>query len=155
MKKVANRLLIVFFLLAPSGVLAEALTEAMITGMIDKIDKAVSVQDAGVIASLMSTHVEIVMIVNAGGNTQVMRANKAQYLEMLQQGWAASTNYEYARTNMNIKIKSPNKAIVTTDVSESMTVNGQNMSGHTKEKATVELIDGKPLITRIVANVRM
>lgn len=41
------------------------------------------------------------------------------------------------------------------NVNESMTINGQSVSGHSKDKATVELVNGNPPTTKIVADIHI
>jgi hypothetical protein len=73
---------------------------------------------------------------------------------MLKQGWAQYKKYKYSRSNVRIEIRD-NKAIVTADVRESMTIQGQNISGESKEEVTIELVDGIPLITEVTGYTTM
>lgn len=50
---------------------------------------------------------------------------------------------------MVIKIRE-NKAFVSALVQESMTVQGQIISGFSREVVTIELVNGTPLITEVV-----
>ena len=55
---------------------------------------------------------------------------------------------------MTTEIKN-NKALVSAVVQESMIYQGQNMSGSTKEEVTIELVDGKPLVTKVIRHTRL
>ena len=51
--------------------------------------------------------------------------------------------------------KGGNKAVVKADVTESMAVEGQVIRATTKEESVVELVNGKPLFTDLVAYTSM
>jgi hypothetical protein len=55
---------------------------------------------------------------------------------------------------MTTEIKN-NKALVSAVVQESMIFQGQNMSGSTKEEVTIELVDGNPLVTKVIGHTRL
>ncbi len=134
---------------------AGGLTEKAIVDLMEKVDNATSSLNIAPIAEILSDNVAITMSITAQGQTQVLKPTKQEYLSMLQEGWSTYTNYKYVRTNVRIKIESENRAYVTADVEESMTVEGQNITGRSKEEVTVELVKGKPKITRVTARVRM
>lgn len=71
---------------------------------------------------------------------------------MLKQGWAIAENYKYSRSKIIVQ---DGKAYFTSDAKESMTLQGENIMGKTNEEATVELINGVPLNTKIVGHTRM
>ena len=102
----------------------------------------------------MRDDVEIVMNMNIQGHRQVMTPSKAEYLEMLKQGWAIAEKYQYSRTNLKVDIQA-DKAMVSATVNESMTVQGQTISARSKEKLVIELYQGRPLISKIVGNTNL
>lgn len=155
MKKRLTHLFLVFLLIAPAFVHAAAIDENIIKQMITEIDKAIAAKDATGIAKSISPNVQIVLNVSTQGKKQVMSMTKDQYLKVLQDGWSMSQNYKYSRANMKIKLENPNRAVVTADVFESMTVNGQKISGSSKEEVYIELINDTPLITKIVGHTTM
>ena len=65
---------------------------------------------------------------------------------MLQKGWYMYTNYKYSKINIVIN----NKALVSADVQESIIVQGQKLSCASKEEAIIEMVNGVPLITKII-----
>jgi phosphoribosylformimino-5-aminoimidazole carboxamide ribonucleotide (ProFAR) isomerase len=145
---------LVFSLAALTSACAPSLTEESAKQVISKIDNAVNTLNAQEVANALSDDVELILNINVQGQIQVLRPSKQEYIAMLQQGWAKSTNYEYSRSNMEIKIQG-NKAFVSTNVKESMTVQGQNISGESKEEVTIELINGSPLITKVIGYTSM
>lgn len=98
--------------------------------------------------------VMIIMNINMQGQKHVMKPGKTEYISMVQQGWSSYSNYTYSKSDVVIKMQG-DKSFVTNNVSESMTVQGSKMSGESKEEVTIELVNGKPLITRKVGYTSM
>lgn len=148
----------IFVLLASvslfSNVLAAGITEAEVRNLISKVDAAVNALNAQGIGDVMRDDVEIIMNIDIQGHRQVMKPSKAEYLEMLKQSWAHAEHYQYSRVDLKFDIQD-NMAFGTVTVNESMTVQGQTFSWSTKEEVVIELIQGKPLMTKIVAHTKM
>lgn len=133
---------------------AGEITKSNVEAIIKKVDSAILTLDANKISDSMSDNIVIIMNVTMEGKKHVIKPSKKEYLAMLQQGWDIYKNYTYKKSNIVIKIEG-NRAVVTSDVSESMTVNGKKMSGESKEEITITLINGKPLITKVVGYTTM
>jgi hypothetical protein len=155
MQKIRKWLAIAGMMCAALSVQAAGLTEQSVEQMMKSIDAAAARKNADVIANLMSPAVSIRMTINAGGQTQTLTPNRQEYLQMLKDGWAMSTDYRYARSGTKISLIDTNKALVKGTIRESMKVQGQTMSGETVEEVTIELVQGKPLITKVVGNSKM
>lgn len=130
------------------------LTKTDVEKLIETLDQAVNDLDVSAVGSILSDNVEVVMDISSQGNTQTMKINKQQYLAMLEKGWSAFDDYSYKRTNLKIDIQDT-KALLTFNVEEKMTVQGQKIEGTSKGEATVKMIGGKPLFTKMLANVSM
>ena len=130
----------------------DSLTEELVRSVISALDDATENKDATIFSDALSDDVKIIITINFQGQSQVVRPSKQEYIVMLEEGWAAASNYEYARTNLKIDMQG-NKALITAIIRESMTVRGRNMNTRTFERVTMELIDGKPLITKVVGTV--
>jgi len=133
---------------------AGSLTETDVKGLIAKADKAAVTLNASDLASTLSDDVIIIMNINMQGQKHVMKPSKTEYISMVQQGWTTYSNYTYSKSDVVIKMQD-DKAFVTSKVSESMTVQGSTMSGESKEEVTIELVNGRPLITRMVGYTSM
>ena len=132
----------------------DSLTEEIVRGVISELDSATENMDADPFSDALSDDVKIVITINMQGQSQVIRPSKKEYIVMLEEGWTEASNYEYTRTNLKIDIQG-NKAFITAIIRESMTVRGRNMNARTHEKVTMELINGKPLITKVVGSIDM
>jgi hypothetical protein len=155
MKKLVKVSVLIIALCVSAISHAGGLTEKTIIDLMKKVDNATSSLDIAPIEEILSDNVAITMNITSQGQTEVLKPTKQEYLSMLQEGWSMYTNYKYVRTNVKIKLESEKRAYVTADVEESMTVQGQNITGKSKEEVTVELIGGKPKITKVTARVRM
>ncbi len=147
-------LMVIFSFAVHSMVNAGELTESSVKALGEKLESAILTKDTSKISDTMSDNVLIIMNFNMQGENHVMKPAKKEYLSMLQQGWDMCKNYKYKQSNMVIKIEG-NRAIVTADSSESMTVQGKEVSGESKEETTIELVNGKLLITKIVGYTTM
>ncbi len=147
-------LMIIFSFAVHSMVNAGELTESSVKALMEKVESAALTKDTSKISDVMSDNILIILNVNMQGENHVMKLAKKEYLSRLQQGWDMCKNYKYKQSNMVIKIEG-NRAIVTADSSESMTVQGKEVSGESKEETTIELVNGKPLITKIVGYTTM
>ena len=155
MKTILYKIFFLALLSFSTLIQAELLNEATINKMMNNIDKAIANKNADSIVSYMSNNVEIIMNINMGDKKQVINPTREKYIEMLKQGFAVYKNYEYSRTNVNIRLGSPRKAFVSTDINESMVVNEQVIKGHSKEKIVIDLVEGKPIITKITTYINM
>jgi len=126
----------------------DSLTEEIVRGVISELDAATENMDADPFSDALSDDVKIVITINMQGQSQVIRPL------LLEEGWAEASNYEYTRTNLKIDIQG-DKAFITAIIRESMTVRGRTMNTRTHEKVTMELINGKPLITKVVGSIDM
>ena len=133
---------------------AADITEENVNALMSKIDNAIVSLNVDEVSKTLSDSVTITMNISMQGKTQVLRPSKKEYMAMLQQGWSMYTNYKYNRSNVKINIQG-NKALVSADVKESMTVQGQNITGKSKEEITLEVINGKTLITSVVGYTSM
>jgi hypothetical protein len=87
----------------------------------------------------------------AQGDMRMFRLNKTQYGQLLARSCSQFTSYEYERTNERISIDG-DQATITADVAETIVHDGQRITTRHREKAVVELIDGKLMLVQLLAN---
>ena len=145
--------LFVSLVIATSSYGAE-LTEKTVKQVLARIDQAVNDQNANALAKELSNDVFVKLNISMKGRKQAMTASKKRYISMLEQAWAQTSDYKYSRSNVEINIKN-NIAFVSAIVHESMSVNGQNVSGSTSEDVTIEIVNGKPLVTRVMGHLSL
>ena len=154
MSNMAKGFFVIFCLAIATSSHGGDLTENAVMQVIARIDKAVNEQNTAALAKDLSDDVFIKMNISIKGRKQAMTASKRHYLSMLDQSWAQYSNYSYSRSNVEIDITG-NKAIVSAVVKESMTFKGKNISGTSKEEVTIELVNGKPLVTRVFGHTNL
>ena len=155
MKAVLERTVTMVMLVFSITCFAEGIDENTVEDIMAGIEQAILDKDVNGIARYLSDDVSITVTFSIGDQDQVAKLTKAEYVSALRETWAAYQNYVYEKTNVVIDIVNGSKAVVKSDVSESMTIHNQTISANSREEATVEMINGKPLFTRIVAHTTM
>lgn len=152
MNVLARALTLCTVLIAASAASAASLTEASIEDMLNTMDHAIQNRSAEGVGKLLSNSFKMTLEMTAYGQKQVMNTNRDEYLDMLREAWAGVTGYKYERTNVKITmLPGGTSAKVTAQVLETVTVQGQSLTTVSAETATVQLIDGRVLVTEVFA----
>lgn len=133
---------------------ASGLTEQAVKQVIGRMDDAAKSLNVQAVAGVLADNARITVHMGAMGGGQVMNLSKQQYIVALQQGWSLYANYRYSRGDTAINLQGE-KAVVSYRAKEFMTVQGQSISATSKQEVTIELVRGKPLVTRLVAHADM
>mgnify|MGYP001070890524 CR=1 FL=1 len=142
--------LILLALFSLSSLSAQELTKSSVKTMIAAMDQAASKRDVVTIARFMHPNTIVKMHVTISGKVQEMQVSKQQYIQLMTQGLQAANSYEHETSNVKIRIKQ-GKAYVSMAVKETVGINGQTQVGNSQEDMTIELIQGKLMVTEIVA----
>lgn len=134
---------------------SKSLNEQDVRELLQKTDMAVMQHNINLMAETASDNAIYVYHVRLDGASRSTRANKAEYLNSLRRGWSEYKNYEYSRNSAKITIESPQKATVSSKVTEFLTIDGQDLQAVTRETVTVEVVNGHPLITKVVGYVKV
>ena len=148
--KLLKVLSVAILLTLTTSLVAQELSKSSIEDMIEDMDKAASNSDVVTIAKYIHPDASITMNVTISGKTQVMKASKKQYVQLLTQGLQSATSYDHEISNLDITIKN-GKAFASMNVTETIEMNGQTQTGKSQENLTIELIGGRLIITGIVA----
>ncbi len=132
----------------------EVLTREMVMSVVTDMEHATKRKDVDGISDALSDDVTIVININMRGQEQVLTPSKQEYIAMLKESWSIAENYKYSRSNLEIDFKG-HRAIVTADIRESMTVKGRRISSDTREEVTMEILDARPLVTKVVGHITM
>ncbi len=151
LERAVTMVMLVFSITCFAGGIDQNTVEDIMAG----IEQAILDKNVNGIARYLSDDVSITVTFSIGDQDQVAKLTKAEYVSALRETWAAYQNYVYEKTNVAIDIVNGSKAVVKSDVLESMTIHNQTISSNSREEATVEMINGKPLFTRIVAHTTM
>jgi ketosteroid isomerase-like protein len=129
---------------------AADVTEAAVRALIDQTDRAVAAKDLRALSQTISDDIDMVVSVTAGGSTQPMRMNKAEYMQAFQDIWQSGAQHSYRRSNTKIRPMGKT-AVVTYDMAESFLVPGQAqaLTSSSSLTATVEYVKGALQITKV------
>jgi hypothetical protein len=134
-----------------SPLLAQDFSETGLKAFTAKIDAAVARCDIDTIIDHIAELAIMSGTAYPQGQMRMFRMNKTQYRQMLTATCGAATSYRYQRTNEKISIEG-DQATITADVAETMVIDGREVSTKARERATVENIDGKLMLTQLVAH---
>lgn len=122
------------------------LTKKSVSALLNQMTNAVNAKNAPGLVSHFADNAKIILHING----RPMETNPKQYQGLLQQTWAAASSYEYKITNLKINLAKDGKSAQVTDTThEKAVINGQKVSSQAEETITVELVGGKPKVTRL------
>lgn len=148
--KISVFLLLVVGLFAFNGCSGAKITEPEVQDFLKKIEVAVASKDADAIVAGMSEKVQIKATVTAGGQTQNLTFTREQYRDFLKKSFVLIGDYKYARQNTQVKVSSDGKsAVVTEEISETTTLNGQTIRSLSTQVASLVIENGK-IVTRYI-----
>ena len=151
MRSQSRVLALTLALACASPLLAEELVVSDLKAFSARADAAAARCDVDSVVGLIA---EPAILQGVGYNQGQMlrfRMNKTQYRELLTRICAARSDYRHERTNEKISIEG-DQAIITADVAETLVLAGQPIATKTRERVTVELIDGRLMVTQLVSN---
>jgi hypothetical protein len=151
MRSMVRILVLASALTGSSPLLAEDLVvsdlkafDARITAAAERCDVAAVLDRISPIATISGT-------LFATGDMRMYRLNKAQYGELLKRLCAAGVTSRSVMSNENISIER-DQAVMTADVVGTTVMNGQQTTSKSRQRLTIELIDGKLMYTQIHSN---
>jgi hypothetical protein len=151
MRTIARVLALTAAMSCSSPLLAEDLVINDLKAFTARMDAAGARCDVATIVDRISPLATISGTGFARGDMRMYRLNRSQYGQLLAQLCADATNYTYSRTDERISIDG-DQATITADVVETWVVKGQTLSTKVREKAVIELIDGKLMLVQLLAN---
>lgn len=128
-----------------------ALTKADLEAWLKDVDQATVNKNVELIGSTMAEDVKIVVKnMPSESGPKTMEINKSDYMKGLKATWENVKDYTYERRDVVIEIDNEGKkAVISATIAESMLMQEQKVSTVTKEKAEIELRDGKPVVTLV------
>jgi SnoaL-like domain len=151
MRTIVHALVFGSALICASPLLGEALVVSDLKAFDAKITAASERCDVETVLDRISPIATISGTLFATGDTRMYRANKQQYGELLTRICAAGRTWHVESSNEKISIEG-DQAFMTADLVETAVMNGQETTSKSHQRVTVELIDGKLMITGIHSN---
>jgi len=148
-----NRLLtgtMVSVLLSLPTQAAERITDVQIQQVIDATDVAAMNRDTAGIGEYLSDSFEKTIEFPYKKWMAKVRLRKDDYLELIDEGWTNTGDYDYQRHDTEIHI-SPDglSGLSHSTIIENMVQDGEKMTSKFREYATYELENGRLVITRV------
>lgn len=152
MKNILRLFVLISAMLSASAYAAD-IDRATVDKLLAASDQAVLKKDIDALGRLMSPDVKITLTANMEGQRDTTTMSKAQYLQATQEQMRAATDYKYERKSLGIEIVSQGKKGISKDrTTESMRLNGQSFRGVTVTTASIELVNGVPMVTSVVGD---
>jgi ketosteroid isomerase-like protein len=150
MNTLARVLVLSSALVWSAPLLAQELTVGAVRAFISTMDDATERRDMDTVFRHIAELCVISATMTIQGQVRTMRMNKTQYRQLMTRT-SPDDSYESERSNEKISIEG-DQAFVTADVVETMVVDGKQVTVRTRERVTVENIDGTLMLTQIVQN---
>ncbi len=147
------RLIVLAAVMLSAHTYAADIDKAMVDKLLAASDQAILNKDVDALGRLMSPDVKITLTANMEGQRDTTTMSKAEYLQAAKEQMRAATDYKYERKTLGIEIVSQGKKGISKDrTTESMRLNGQSFRGVTVTTASIELVNGIPMVTSIVGD---
>lgn len=148
-----NRLvtgIVLSVLLSHPAQAAERITSEQIRQVIDATDAAAMNRDTAGIGVYLSDSFEKTIEFPYKKWMAKVKLGKEDYLQLIDEGWTNTGEYDYQRNNTEIHI-SPDglSGLSHSTVTENIIQDGEKMTSKFREYATYELENGSPFITRV------
>jgi hypothetical protein len=151
MRSIIRALAFASTLTCASPLLAEDLVVSDLKAFDAKITAASERCDVTTVLDRISPIATISGTLFATGDMRAYRMNKAQYGEVLTRLCAAGRTWHAVASNEKISVEG-DQAIMTADVVSTAVMNGRETTSKSHQRLTVELIDGKLMLTQIHSN---
>lgn len=138
-------------LLASATIQAVELNEANINQFLDEVDTTISELDIDSYEKFISDDAKYIVTFIFQGRRQAMPYSKKRYIREIRKVLPSMEDYQQSRSNTEIKI-TDNKAIVTALISTSATINSRTRSTKSESEVTIEVVNDKLLITKLVGD---
>jgi hypothetical protein len=129
---------------------AERITDEQIQQVIDATDTAARNRDAAGIGEYLSDSFEKIVEFRYKKWMAKVKVPKDKYLELIEEGWSDSGDYDYQRDDTEIHIAPDGlSGLSHSTITENMVQDGEKMTSRFREYATYELENGRPVITHV------
>jgi hypothetical protein len=138
-------------LLCSSPLLAEELTVSAVKAFDARMTAARERCESDAVASRISPLATISATTFALGEMRMSRMNKDQFRDQIAKRCAVGAQVRVVATNARVSIEGE-QAVMTADVTETVSLDGRELSVKSRQRVTIELIDGKLMYTQMLSN---
>jgi len=141
---------VISVLLSLQVLAADKMTEGQIQQVIDATDAAARNRDAETIGMYLGETFEKIIEFPHDKWMAKVRLDKAKYLDLIDEGWEDTEEYDYQRANTVIHILPDAVSGQSySTITETLSLDGTRMVSKFREYALYTLENGKPVITQI------
>lgn len=138
-------------LICSSPLLAEELTVSEVKAFDARTTRAAERCEVDTVVNRISELATISTTTFALGDPRMSRMNKSQYREAMTRRCAIGSQVRIVATNEKVSIDGE-QAVMTADITETLSLKGQEVTLKIRQRLTIELIDGKLMYTQILSN---
>ena len=138
-------------LICSSPLLAEELTVSEVKAFDARTTRAAERCEVDTVVNRISELATISTTTFALGDPRMTRMNKSQYREAMTRRCAIGSQVRIVATNEKVSIDGE-QAVMTADVTETLSLEGREVTLKVRQRLTIELIDGKLMYTQILSN---
>jgi len=138
-------------LICSSPLLAEELTVSEVKAFDARTTRAAERCEVDTVVNRISELATISTTTFALGDPRMSRMNKSQYREAMTRRCAIGSQVRIVATNERVSIDGE-QAVMTADITETLSLKGQEVTLKIRQRLTIELIDGKLMYTQILSN---
>lgn len=129
---------------------ADRITSAQIQQVIEATDAAAMNRDAAAIGKYLSDSFEKIIEFDHKQWAAKVRVDKDKYLEMIDEGWTRSGEYDYRRDDIVIHLMQDGLSGQSySTITEHVVIDGEKMTSRFREYATYAVENGRPVITTV------
>jgi hypothetical protein len=129
---------------------ADRITDEQIQGVIDATDVAAMNRDAAAIGEYLSESFEKIIEFRYKKWMAKVKVPKDKYLELIEEGWSNTGDYDYQRNDTEIHIAPDGQSGLSySTITENMVQDGVKMTSKFREYATYDLENGRLVITHV------
>ena len=138
-------------LICSSPLFAEELTVSEVKAFDARTTRAAERCEVDTVVNRISELATISTTTFALGDPRMTRMNKSQYREAMTRRCAIGSQTRIVATNEKVSIDGE-QAVMTADITETLSLEGREVTLKVRQRLTIELIDGKLMYTQILSN---
>jgi len=133
---------------------ADQITDEQIQQVINATDAAAMNRDTAAIGEYLSESFRRMIEFRHKKWMAKVKLRKDQYMELLDEGWAKTGEYDYQREDTEIHIAPDGlSGQSSSTVTENIVQDGETMTSKFREYATYKLENGRPVITQVSGHI--
>jgi len=138
-----------------SVAVAAGITKKEVRDMMASIDRAILAENISEFSNHLSENVILEIDYKSENSANTLTFGKEDYISFIQQGLIRLDHYEIDRKITKINIISPKKVFVTSQLLEKAVAGNQRIIASSRERFTIERIDGTLQITAYFSKTRL